>query len=167
MVDVHDSKKPLTFVKNFSIQSALAKSADLDNGFHVIRNSGLLIVSSLLNQEITLFRVFLNGLTVVSTTFSGNDSISSHVNGILVYFQTIKTQKNTVNKLTIKNHHSVKYENGEKPVRLSNCQSKRNNKVQIATLNNTNSITKYHENQSKTIKLIISNKNIQNKTNNT
>ena len=67
----------------------------------------------------------------------------------------------------IKNHHSVKYENGEKPVRWFNCQHNKNNKVQIATLNKINSITKYRENQSNIIKIIVSSKNIQNKTHNT
>ena len=67
----------------------------------------------------------------------------------------------------IKNHHSVKYENGENPVRWFSCQQRRNSNVQIATLNRTNSITKYRENQSNMIKVIVSNKNIHNKTSST
>jgi hypothetical protein len=55
-----------------------------------------------------LFRVFLNGFIVVSAILFGNSWISLHVNGILVYFHTIKTQKNTVNKVVTKNHHAVK-----------------------------------------------------------
>ena len=115
-VDVSDSKTLLRFVKKFSNLSALAKSSDLDNGFHFTNKFGLSIddFESFLNHQVILLHVFLNGLTVVSTTFSGKDSISSHVNGICVYFHIIKTQKNTVNNVVTKNHHSVKYENGEK-----------------------------------------------------
>ena len=67
----------------------------------------------------------------------------------------------------IKNHHSLKYANGENPVRWFNCQHNKNNKVQIAVLNKINSATKYRENHNNTIKLIVSNKNIQNNINNT
>jgi hypothetical protein len=108
-------------MKKFSTESALAKSVDLASGFHGTYKFGFVIVSSIvvssLNHQSILFQVFLNGLTVVSTTFSGNDSISSHVNGIWVYFHIINTQKNTVNNVVTKNHHSVKYANGEKLVR--------------------------------------------------
>jgi hypothetical protein len=56
----------------------------LVKGVEFIYKFGLSIVgsASFLIHHVILFRVFLNGLTVVSTTFSGKDSISSHVNGI-------------------------------------------------------------------------------------
>ncbi|MBO7094637.1 hypothetical protein J6V86_00045 [bacterium] len=71
-------------MKKFSTESALAKSVDLAKEVQFTYKLGLSIVASEsdLNHQVILFRVFLNGLTVVSTTFSGKDSISSHVNGI-------------------------------------------------------------------------------------
>ena len=104
---------------------------------------------------------------VVSAILVGNSSISSHVNGIWVYFHIIKTQKKTVNNVVTKNHHSVKYANGENHVRWFNCQQSKYNKVQIATLNKTNSANKYRENQSNIIKIIVSNRNIKNNDNDT
>ena len=64
--------------------------------------------------------------------------------------------------MVTRNHHSVKYENGEKPVRLFNCQSNRNNRVQIVTLKSTNSAIKYRENHENIINSIVSTKNIMN-----
>ena len=78
----------------------------------------------------------------------------------------MNTQKNTVNIAVIKNHHSVKYANGEKSIRLFNCLLSKNKNVQIATLKRINSATKYRENHSNMVKLITSNKNMKNKTNN-
>ena len=103
-----------SFVKKSLTLSASDNALDWVNGFHGTYKFGLAIVSpavSFLNHQTILFRVFLNGLTVVSTTFSGNDSISSHVNGICVYFHIINTQKNMVNNVVTKNHHSVKKQN--------------------------------------------------------
>ena len=84
-----------------------------------------------------------------------------------MYFHIINTQKNTVNNVVTKNHHSVKYENGEKYVRLFNCQSNRNNNVHIVILNNTNSAIKYRENHENIINNMVSDKNIINNINNT
>ena len=104
---------------------------------------------------------------VVSAILVGNSSISSQVNGIWVYFHIIKTQKKTVNKVVTKNHHSVKYANGENHVRLLSCRHNKNNNVQIATLNKINSANKYRENQSNIIKTMVSNRNMKNKNKHT
>jgi hypothetical protein len=67
----------------------LYTSSDSDNALDLPKEAeftykfGLSIcISSSLNHQTILLQVFLNGLIVVSTTFSGNDSISSHVKGI-------------------------------------------------------------------------------------
>ena len=148
----------LVFIKKFSTVSALTKSVDSNKGFSFTNKFGLvgISVSSSENREITLFQVFLNGFIVVVAIFSGKDWISSHVKGIWVYFHIIKTQKNIVINVITKNHHCVKYENGENVVRLFNCQLSKNNKVHIEKLNNINSRIKYRENPEIIIKAIAS-----------
>jgi hypothetical protein len=70
-------------VKKSNTSSDSDSAFDFSKETEFVYKCGLSIcISSSLNHQIILFRVFLNGLIVVSTTFSGKDSISSHVNGI-------------------------------------------------------------------------------------